>query len=428
MILIALGSNLSSRFGTPRQAIFKSLECLKMRGVDVLSCSPIFSTAPVPISDQPWYQNAVALIKTDLAPHELLKLLHEVEHEFGRVRTVKNAARVLDLDLLDYHGQVIADNSLTLPHPRMHHRAFVLLPLYKIVPNWVHPVLHTGVRDMLRALPQSELSATSIRLSYKPELMGILNITPDSFSDGGRHIDAQAAVAAAWKMIENGAGIVDIGGESTRPGATPISSEEECARILPVVEELQDCGAWLSIDTYHPQTMQRAIAKGVQMINDITGMADPESRAIVADSDVDIVLMHMQNTPQTMQNAPHYEDVVREVYEFFEQRIALCAASNIDPERLILDVGIGFGKTMDHNLKLLHNLGRFKNFGVRMMLGASRKRLIADVMGRECPAHDRLGGSLACAAHAAREKIDIIRVHDVPETCQFLELYHAIEE
>lgn len=425
MILIALGANLPSHHGTPRQTIFKSLEHLKTRGVEVLSCSPIFLTAPVPISDQPWYHNAVALVKTDLGPHELLSALHETEAAFGRVRSVRNEARVLDLDLLDYHGQVIDDTALTLPHPRMHLRSFVLLPLYKIAPNWGHPILHTGVREMLRALPQSELSVTSIRLSHSPELMGILNVTPDSFSDGGALLNAGEAVEKARSMIAAGASVIDIGGESTRPGAIPISAEEECARIVPVLEALQGCGAWLSVDTYHAETMAAALKSGVQMINDITAMEDPKSRAIVANSDAHIVLMHMQNTPQTMQNAPHYEDVVREVYEFFEQRMSLCAASGIDTDRLILDVGIGFGKTTDHNLKLLRNLGRFKNLGARMMLGASRKRFIADIMGRDVPPRQRLGGSIACAALAAREGIDILRVHDIPETRQFLELiYH----
>lgn len=425
MILIALGANLPSHHGTPRQTIFKSLEHLKTRGVEVLSCSPIFLTAPVPISDQPWYHNAVALVKTDLGPHELLSALHETEAAFGRVRSVRNEARVLDLDLLDYHGQVIDDAALTLPHPRMHLRSFVLLPLYKIAPNWKHPILHTGVRDMLRALPQSELSVTSIRLSHSPELMGILNVTPDSFSDGGAHLNAAEAVEKARSMIAAGASVIDIGGESTRPGAIPISAEEECARILPVVEALQGCGAWLSVDTYHAETMAAALKSGVQIINDITAMEDPKSRAILADSDAHIVLMHMQNTPQTMQNAPHYEDVVREVYEFFEQRMSLCAASGIDTDRLILDVGIGFGKTTGHNLKLLRNLGRFKNLGARMMLGASRKRFIADILGRDVAPQQRLGGSIACAALAAREGINLLRVHDIPETRQFLELiYH----
>jgi len=256
--------------------------------------------------------------------------------------------------------------------------------------------------------------------------MGILNVTPDSFSDGGRHASVAAAVAAGVAMHRAGAAIVDVGGESTRPGAEPVAEADELARVLPVVEGLAAAGVGVSIDTMKPGVMEAAVAAGAAMINDVTALTfSRESLAVAARSGVPVVLMHMAGTPQTMQQAPSYADVVEEVFAFLAARIAAAEAAGIERARLIADPGIGFGKGLDHNLALLRNLSRFRDLGVPLLVGASRKSLIPAIAGPAGPLR-RLGGSLALALHAADAGADWVRVHDVPETAQALAVWEAL--
>lgn len=259
-----------------------------------------------------------------------------------------------------------------------------------------------------------------------PRIMGILNVTPDSFSDGGRHASVAAAVAAGVAMHRAGAAIVDVGGESTRPGAEPVAEADELARVLPVVEGLAAAGVGVSIDTMKPGVMEAAVAAGAAMINDVTALTfSRESLAVAARSGVPVVLMHMAGTPQTMQQAPSYADVVEEVFAFLAARIAAAEAAGIERARLIADPGIGFGKGLDHNLALLRNLSRFRDLGVPLLVGASRKSLIPAIAGPAGPLR-RLGGSLALALHAADAGADWVRVHDVPETAQALAVWEAL--
>jgi dihydropteroate synthase len=260
-------------------------------------------------------------------------------------------------------------------------------------------------------------------------IMGVLNVTPDSFSDGGRFLDASAAIAHGLKLASEGAGIIDVGGESTRPNATPVSEEEELRRVIPVMEQLsRRMKAVLSIDTMKPAVARAAVAAGASIINDVAaGRLDPEMTQIVRDSGAGYVLMHMQGTPQTMQKQPAYKDVVREVNEFFESRLKQLAAFGVPPERVILDVGIGFGKTLEHNLQLLGALGSFTRWNRPLMLGASRKSFIGAITG-EAEAEARLPGSVACACWARLAGAQIFRVHDVAATRQALRMTEAITE
>jgi len=260
-------------------------------------------------------------------------------------------------------------------------------------------------------------------------IMGVLNVTPDSFSDGGRFLDPSAAIAHGLKLASEGADIIDVGGESTRPSATPVSEEEELRRVIPVMEELsRRMKAVLSIDTMKAAVARAAVRAGASIINDVAaGRLDPEMAQIVRESGAAYVLTHMQGTPQTMQKHPAYNDVVGEVNEFFESRLKQLAAFGVAAERVILDVGIGFGKSLEHNLQLLGALGSFTGWNRPLMLGASRKAFIGAITG-EAEAGARLPGSVACACWARMAGAQIFRVHDVAATRQALRMTEAIAE
>lgn len=259
-----------------------------------------------------------------------------------------------------------------------------------------------------------------------PVLMGIVNVTPDSFSDGGRFIDPQKAIVHGKKMVAEGAAILDIGGESTRPGASPVSIEEEIARVIPVIEGLKGCGAMISIDTRHAATMRAAIAAGAGMVNDVTALTyDPESLSVVSQSGVYVCLMHMKGEPQTMQEAPVYGDVVAEVFTYLKTRVAACEAAGVNRKRMVVDPGIGFGKALEHNINLLKDLNKIADPDVPVLLGVSRKRFIESL----CPgagAQDRLPGSLAAVLAAWQQGVRAFRVHDVAETAQALAVFKAL--
>jgi dihydropteroate synthase len=265
------------------------------------------------------------------------------------------------------------------------------------------------------------------RLS-KPIIMGIVNATPDSFSDGGEHFDPAAAIAHGQRLAHAGADILDIGGESTRPGAAPVAPHDEAARILPVLKGLSQLRAsfpqlLLSIDTRHAAVMQAALAHGIDIINDVTALTgDPDSLAIAARSEAAVLLMHMQGEPRTMNLAPSYDDVALDVFDYLEDRIAACTAAGIAPERIILDPGIGFGKRGPQNLAILRSLALFHGLGCPLLLGASRKALGSESEGR-LPPKERLPTSLAAALHALNQGVQFLRVHDVAETRRVVELW-----
>ena len=258
-------------------------------------------------------------------------------------------------------------------------------------------------------------------------IVGVLNVTPDSFSDGGRFLGADAAVAQGLKLAAEGADIIDVGGESTRPNATPVGEEEELRRVLPVIEELnRRTKAALSIDTMKPGVARAAVKAGASIVNDVAANRfDPEMGRVVSESGAAYVLMHMQGTPQTMQKNPSYKDVAAEVNEFFGRGLKQLAAFGVAAERVILDVGIGFGKTLEHNLQLLGGLRSFTKWERPVMLGVSRKSFIGAITG-EAKTGERLPGSVACACWARAAGAQIFRVHDVAATRQALRMTEAI--
>jgi dihydropteroate synthase len=257
-------------------------------------------------------------------------------------------------------------------------------------------------------------------------VVGIVNVTPDSFSDGGRFFDAEKAVSHAIQLVDQGAEILDIGGESTRPGAEPVSETEELRRVMPVIEALSSrVKVPLSIDTIKPSVAKAALAAGASMVNDIAASRSEEMMwRVVAEAGAGYVCMHMQGTPQTMQANPVYSDVVFEVDGFFRDRLQRLNACGIKPEQVVLDVGIGFGKTLEHNLQLLAGLRSLKKLERPLLLGVSRKSFIGKLVGAETP--ERLPGSLACACVAVAAGVEMIRAHDVAETVQAVRMTEAI--
>lgn len=259
----------------------------------------------------------------------------------------------------------------------------------------------------------------------RPILMGIVNVTPDSFSDGGRYDDSARAIAHAQQLIADGADILDIGGESTRPGAAPVDVETELARVLPIVEALKDAPVPISVDTSKPEVMRAALAAGASMINDVNALLAPEAIEIVAQSNAGICVMHRKGMPQTMQDAPRYDDVVGEVRAFLAERVGACEAAGIPRERIAIDPGIGFGKLLEHNLALLHALNELCVDGTAMSIGVSRKAWIGQLTGASVADRDCASAVAACVGF--EKGAEIARVHNVRATRAALAIHNALK-
>jgi dihydropteroate synthase len=259
----------------------------------------------------------------------------------------------------------------------------------------------------------------------RPAVMGILNITPDSFSDGGVFLSPEKAIAQALRMAEEGADIIDVGGESTRPGARPVSAQEEMDRVLPVVKALHARTPLpISIDTSKPDVMRAAVAAGAGFINDVLALRTDGALAAATELNVPVCLMHMQGEPRTMQNDPRYTDVVSEVRDFLKQRLEACVNAGIPASRLVVDPGFGFGKTLEHNIELLRGLKKLQGLGATVLVGLSRKSMIGKALG--LPVEQRLHASVALAVMAVQQGARIVRVHDVGPTVEALRMWSAI--
>ncbi len=260
----------------------------------------------------------------------------------------------------------------------------------------------------------------------RPLVMGIVNVTPDSFSDGGAHADADSAIAWGRALAEQGAAILDVGGESTRPGSAPVDVAEELERVIPVISALATLPVPVSIDTRRAPVARAAIETGATIVNDVSGFRDPEMVAVVAESNAGVVVMHMLGEPGTMQDDPRYEDVVSEVVDYLAGQAASLVDAGVAPERIAVDPGIGFGKTLEHNLELLARVDEISELGYPVVVGVSRKRFIGALTGIETPA-DRLAGSLAAGIAALQAGAHVLRVHDVAETVEAVSVWSAIE-
>ncbi len=257
--------------------------------------------------------------------------------------------------------------------------------------------------------------------------MGILNVTPDSFSDGGRYAGPETALRHAERMFRDGAQIVDVGGESTRPTALPVPLDEELRRVIPVIRLIaKHLPVTISIDTMKAEVARCAIEEGAAVVNDVSALRhDPQMAEVAANAHVPVILMHMRGVPQTMQRAPRYRDVVAEVKRFLGEAITRAVAAGIEASRILIDPGLGFGKTVRHNLELLHHLDAFKDLGCPLVIGPSRKSFIGHIL--QLPVEERLEGTLACIAYAMRHQVAVVRVHDVQPTVRFITMWQAIQ-
>lgn len=258
-------------------------------------------------------------------------------------------------------------------------------------------------------------------------IMGIVNVTPDSFSDGGRFLDRDRAVEHALRLVDEGADIIDIGGESTRPGAQPVPLEEELRRVIPVVKELRRLSdVPISVDTYKAEVARQALEAGANIVNDISALRfDPQMARVVAEHDAYVVLMHMQGTPQTMQDNPHYDDVIQDILAFLKERIEVAIDAGIKREKIIIDPGIGFGKLLEHNLEILRRLGELRALGRPILIGPSRKSFIGQLTG--LPVDQRLEGTIASVVVGVLHGAQIVRVHDVAPVRRALQIVDAIK-
>jgi dihydropteroate synthase len=273
--------------------------------------------------------------------------------------------------------------------------------------------------------PQLDCAGRILKLD-RPRVMGIVNVTPDSFSDGGEHADAESAVAHGLRLAAEGADLLDIGGQSTRPGAQEVSLEEELSRVIPVIQRLAvETALPISIDTSRPDVMRAAVAAGAGMINDVYALRREGALDVAAQLGVPVVLMHMQGEPRSMQDAPQYDDVVADVHRFLAERIFAAEMAGIAKKRIVVDPGFGFGKTSAHNLLLLARFDRFSELGVPVLAGLSRKKTIGELTGRSDP-HDRVHGSVAAALIAAQRGATLLRVHDVAATVDALAVWNAV--
>lgn len=278
---------------------------------------------------------------------------------------------------------------------------------------------------MFDTTPTLDCAGRPLKLD-RPRILGIVNVTPDSFSDGGAHASAQAAIEHGLKLVEAGADALDIGGESTRPGADAVPLDVELARVLPVIEGLaRATNVPLSIDTFKPEVMRAAVAAGAGLINDICALTQDGALEAAAALGVPVILMHMQGEPRTMQDAPHYDDVVGQVRSFLADRLFACELAGIPKARLVVDPGFGFGKNLDHNLHLLARLDAFADLGVPLLAGLSRKRMLGEITGRDVG--DRVAGSVAAHLIAAQRGAMLLRVHDVAPLRDALALWQALQ-
>ena len=262
--------------------------------------------------------------------------------------------------------------------------------------------------------------------SERTLVMGILNVTPDSFSDGGRFLDRASAISHATRMVDDGADMLDVGGESTRPGSTPVSMDEELERVHPVIQRLAELhpAVPISIDTRKARVAAEALDAGATIVNDVSGGADPAMFEVVRGRDAAVVLMHMRGDPTTMQEAPQYDDVVGEVHEYLRQRIEAAELAGIDPERIAIDPGIGFGKDLDHNLELMHGVGSFLDLGRPLLVGPSRKRFIGTIL--DLPEEERVEGTVGAVVWMIARGAHLVRVHDVKEVVRAVRVSDAI--
>ncbi len=442
-IALALGSNLGDRHGR----LIEAIDRLSAQ-VEVEDIAPIYETEPWGYADQPKFLNTACIGKTNLSPQNLLAFIKSIEAEMGREATFRNGPRSIDVDIALYADHVIEEADLQIPHARLLERAFVLKPLADIAGEWFHPIAHRSINELAN---QIDLSGAKIfarqplrvgdswwhwgRQTY---VMGILNITPDSFSGDGllkAHDWIETALAQARSMLGAGAHILDVGGESTRPGSQAVSLEAEIDRVVPIIEALKQNGLGpISIDTYKAEVARQSLDAGANMINEVWGLRrDENMAALAAARRVPIVLMHNRSKIEDAAFqaklggryvSSQYTDLIGDITKELRESIELAHQAGVLDRNIILDPGIGFGKTTDQNLELLNRMNEFKVLGFPLLSGPSRKSFIGYTLN--LPPEQRVFGTAATVAMSIARGADIVRVHDVAQMAQVAKMTDAM--
>ncbi|KAJ3319985.1 trifunctional dihydropteroate synthetase [Boothiomyces sp. JEL0866] len=428
---LAVGSNLGDRHGNIQRAISE----LRSRNIKVKDTSFLYETAPMYVEDQPKFLNAALLVETKLNPEELLIQLKDIERKLGRdFEAVRNGPRPIDLDILFFNHMEYKSDSLIIPHPRIQERLFVLEPLADIAANFYHPILYRTVGRLLELARYKDASKDSIyrvvpvgntvwNLSKRTFIMGILNVTPDSFSDGGKYNTLDAAIATSLKMVSEGADVIDIGGQSTAPNAEEIESAAEIERVVPVIKAIREKNKdiAISVDTFRSEVAKAAILAGANLINDISGgLRDRNMFKVMSECQVPVCLMHMRGDSKTMDSLTNYEGSLVPV---IATELSRCTESALEAGvcrwNIVVDPGVGFAKNTEQNFEIIKNLRQLtlsepKLTGMPILVGLSRKRFIGTATGQSKPA-DRVWGTAAANTAAIIAGASIIRVHDVKE-------------
>ncbi len=432
-IYLSLGTNLGDRHANLEHA----LDALREgTGVSITHISPLYQTAPWGVTDQPDFLNLCIAAKTDLSPHDLLARLKTIETELGRETAVRWGPRLIDIDILFYDELIMQDDRLTIPHVSIADRAFVLAPLADIAPDFIHPQTDQSIKIMLDKLDQT--AVTKLPHPFPADhtlIMGIINATPDSFSGDGLDGNIAAAVAQAIQFAADGADILDIGAESTRPGSRPITADEEIARLIPVITAVRAAvNLPISVDSYRAPVAEAALQAGADWVNDVWGLRmDDGMAALVARAGCPVVLMHNRSKPKEVAQeetlggryvGSTYDDLIADVKRELAESVALALAAGVKKEQIILDPGIGFGKTVAQNLELLNRLPEIKAMGYPILLGTSRKSFIGYTL--DLPPDERVEGTAATVAIGIERGADIIRVHDVKIMARVARMTDAI--
>ena len=442
-----MGANLGDRHGH----LIAAIDRLRAHA-RVVDLSALYETEPWGVIDQPRFLNAACAIETDLPPEDLLALLKSIETELGRTPSVRYGPRPIDLDLLLYGDVALDSPALSVPHPRMASRAFVLIPLAEIAPEVIHPIMHLSIRAL--AAKANAQQAGVVKWSHRPtfagdfvfhwgrqtHVMGVLNITPDSFSGDGVLKDDRAsavdrAVAQARHMRAGGTHLIDVGGESTRPGAASVEVDEELRRVVPVIEALAREGLGpISIDTYKSKVARAALDAGASIVNDVWGLRrDERLAALVAERGVPVIVMHNRSQPQDAAFearlggryvGSHYENLLEDVKRELGESIDIAQRAGVARHRVIVDPGIGFGKTVEQNLELLDRTHELKSLDLPILIGPSRKSFIGYTL--DAPPDRRAEGTAAAVAIAIARGADMVRVHDAAEMARVARMADAI--
>ncbi|KDO70320.1 hypothetical protein CISIN_1g038230mg [Citrus sinensis] len=423
-VVIAMGSNVGDRLCNFNEA----LQLMKKLGVNITRHGCLYETEPAYVTDQPRFLNSAVRGVTKLGPHELLGVLKKIEKDMGRTNGIRHGPRPIDLDILFYGRFSIHSDTLTVPHERIWERPFVVAPLLDLLGSSVESDTKLGGESLIgkegmkRVLPIGNLLWD---WSLKTSVMGILNLTPDSFSDGGKFQSVEAAVSQVRLMISEGADMIDIGAQSTRPMATKISAEKELERLIPVLEAVLTMpemeGKLVSVDTFYSKVASEAVGKGAHIVNDVSaGQLDPDMYKVVAGLKVPYVAMHMRGDPSTMQNEENlqYDDVCKQVASELYSKVRDAELSGIPAWRIIIDPGLGFSKKAEHNLDILLGLAASH---APILIGPSRKRFLGEICNRPS-ADERDPATIASITAGVLGGANIVRVHNIRDNLDAVKL------